>query len=131
MQRYFITGIGTDVGKTVVSAIVTEALHADYWKPIQAGDLGYSDTHKVQDLISNAKTKFYSNAYALKTPMSPHAAAEIDNVKIESSAIKTPETLNSLVVEGAGGVLVPISDAETIVDLMQPTDNFSVLDVAS
>ena len=122
MQRYFITGIGTDVGKTVISAIVTEALHADYWKPIQAGDLDYSDTHKVQDLISNTKTKFYSNAYALNTPMSPHAAAEIDNVSIESSTIKTPETLNLLVVEGAGGILVPISDTETILDLIQPTD---------
>lgn len=122
MQRYFITGIGTEVGKTVVSAIVTEALQADYWKPIQSGDLGYSDTHKVQDLISNTKTKFYPNAYALNTPMSPHAAAEIDNVTIESNNVKTPETLNSLVVEGAGGVLVPISDTETILDLIQPTD---------
>ena len=122
MQRYFITGIGTEVGKTVVSAIVTEALQADYWKPIQAGDLDYSDTHKVQDLISNTTTKFYPNAYALNTPMSPHAAAEIDNVTIESSKIKTPETLNSLVVEGAGGILVPISDTETILDLIEPTD---------
>ena len=122
MQRYFITGIGTEVGKTVVSAIVTEALQADYWKPIQAGDLDYSDTHKVQDLISNTTTKFYPNAYALNTPMSPHAAAEIDNVTIESSNVKTPETLNSLIVEGAGGILVPISDTETILDLIQPTD---------
>ena len=122
MQRYFITGIGTEVGKTVVSAIVTEALQADYWKPIQAGDLDYSDTHKVQDLISNTTTKFYPNAYALNTPMSPHAAAEIDNVTIESSNVKTPEILNSLIVEGAGGILVPISDTETILDLIQPKD---------
>ena len=76
MQRYFITGIGTEVGKTVISAIVTEALQADYWKPIQAGDLDYSDTHKVKDLISNSKTVFYPNAFALNTPMSPHASAE-------------------------------------------------------
>lgn len=122
MQRYFITGIGTEVGKTIISAIVTEALQADYWKPIQAGDLEYSDTHKIKDLISNVKTQFYPNAFALNTPMSPHASAEIDNVSIKSINIKTPETLNSLVVEGAGGVLVPISDTETILDLIQPND---------
>ena len=122
MQRYFITGIGTEVGKTVASAVVTEALQADYWKPIQAGDLEYSDTDKVKDLISNSKTKFHKNAFALNTPMSPHASAEIDNITIKSSTIKTPETLNSLVVEGAGGILVPISDTETILDLIEPTD---------
>ena len=122
MQRYFITGIGTEVGKTVISAIVTEALQADYWKPIQAGDLEYSDTHKVQDLISNSRTKFFSNAFALKTPMSPHASAEIDNVSIQTSDIKTPKTSNLLVVEGAGGILVPISETETILDLIEPSD---------
>ena len=122
MQRYFITGIGTEVGKTVASAIVTEALQADYWKPIQAGDLEYSDTDKVQDLISNSKTHFHENVYALNTPMSPHASAEIDNVTIKSESIKTPETLNLLVVEGAGGILVPLSDTETILDLIKPTD---------
>ena len=122
MQRYFITGIGTEVGKTVASAVVTEALQADYWKPIQAGDLEYSDTDKVKDLISNSKTKFHKNAFALNTPMSPHASAEIDNIPIKSSTIKTPETLNSLVVEGAGGILVPISETENILDLIEPTD---------
>ena len=122
MHRYFITGIGTEVGKTVISAIVTEALQADYWKPIQAGDLEYSDTHKVQDLISNSRTKLFSNAFALNTPMSPHASAEIDNVSIQTSNIKTPKTSNLLVVEGAGGILVPISETETILDLIEPSD---------
>lgn len=122
MQRYFITGIGTDVGKTVVSAIVTEALQADYWKPIQAGDLEYSDTHKVQNLISNSKTQFHKNAYALNTPMSPHASAEIDNIVVKCKHVKTPQTLNSLVVEGAGGILVPLSDTETILNLIEQTD---------
>ena len=122
MHRYFITGIGTEVGKTVISAIVTEALQADYWKPIQAGDLEYSDTHKVQDLISNSRTKLFSNAFALNTPMSPHASAEIDNLSIQTSNIKTPKTSNLLVVEGAGGILVPISETETILDLIEPSD---------
>ncbi|WP_324719798.1 dethiobiotin synthase [Salinimicrobium sp. HB62] len=119
-QTYFITGIGTEVGKTVAAAIVTEALEADYWKPIQAGDLENSDTHKVKKLISNEKTVFHDNAFSLKTPMSPHAAAEIDGVKISAKKIKQPKIKNHLVIEGAGGLLVPINDQETIVDLIKP-----------
>ena len=72
-KQYFITGISTEVGKTVAAAIITEALQADYWKPIQAGELDNSDTHKVKRLISNSKSVFHENSYALKTPMSPHA----------------------------------------------------------
>lgn len=117
--KYFITGIGTEVGKTIAAAIVTEALEADYWKPIQAGDLEHSDTHKIKSLISNKKTVFHENAYALKTPMSPHAAAEIDNIKIRVSEIEEPATKNHLVIEGAGGLLVPLNAVETIADLIQ------------
>ncbi|SOC79084.1 dethiobiotin synthetase [Salinimicrobium sediminis] len=117
--KYFITGIGTEVGKTIAAAIVTEALEADYWKPIQAGDLEKSDTHKIKSLISNKKTVFHENAYALKTPMSPHAAAVIDNVKIRVSEIEEPGTKNHLVIEGAGGLLVPLNEVETIADLIQ------------
>ncbi|MEZ7494789.1 dethiobiotin synthase [Leeuwenhoekiella aequorea] len=121
-NTFFITGISTEVGKTVASAIVTEALEADYWKPIQAGDLDYSDTHKVKEFISNAKTVFHENAFSLKTPMSPHAAAAIDGIYITSAEIKRPETINNLVIEGAGGLLVPISETETILDLIEPDD---------
>jgi len=115
-KKIYVTGIGTDVGKTVVSAIVTEALNADYWKPIQAGDTTYGDTDKVKELISNSTSKFYPNAYLLNTPMSPHAAAKIDNIVIDLSTIHTPQTDNSLVIEGAGGLLVPLNDSETILD---------------
>jgi len=125
---YFITGIGTDVGKTIVSAIVTEALKADYWKPIQAGDLELSDTHKVKRLISNTKTTFHPSAYELNTPMSPHAAAEIDGIIIELKNIKPPKTDNHLVIEGAGGLLVPLNQTETILDLLQP--NYKVIVVS-
>lgn len=127
-QIFFITGISTEVGKTVASAIITEALEADYWKPIQAGDLDLSDTHKVKALISNQKTKFHPSAFELKTPMSPHAAAEIDGVKIASAEIKLPHTDNNLVIEGAGGLLVPISQTETILDLIKP--NYKVIVVS-
>ena len=126
-ETFFITGISTEVGKTVASAIVTEALEADYWKPIQAGDLDYSDTHKVKEFVSNSKTHFFPNAFSLKTPMSPHAAAEIDDVHIISAKLKRPETSNNLVIEGAGGLLVPISDTETILDLIQPEDKVIVV----
>lgn len=121
-NRYFISGIGTDVGKTIFSAIITQALEADYWKPIQAGDLQNSDTHKVRRLISNEKTHFHQSAFELNSPMSPHAAAEIDGVEITSNKIKRPETKNDLVIEGAGGLLVPINGKETILDLIAPQD---------
>ncbi len=128
MKHIFVTGIGTEVGKTVASAIITEALEADYFKPIQAGDLENSDTHKVEKLISNTTTKFHQNAYALKTPMSPHAAAAIDEVDIKAENIKRPQTNNEyLVVEGAGGLLVPLNSKETIADLMKKEDEIIVI----
>ena len=119
-KKYFITGISTEVGKTVASAIITEALEADYWKPVQSGDLEYSDTHKVQELISNKNSVFHQNSYALNTPMSPHASAEIDGVTIELDKIVEPVTENNLVIEGAGGLLVPLNDSETILDVIKP-----------
>lgn len=128
MSTYFITGISTDVGKTIVSAIITEALQADYWKPIQAGDLHNCDTKKVEKLVSNNKSKFHPNSYALKTPMSPHAAAEIDGLKIDLEKIKIPKTKNNLVIEGAGGLLVPFNDQNTILDLIKP--NYKVIVVS-
>ncbi len=121
-NTYFITGIGTDVGKTIVSAIMTEALNADYWKPIQAGDLETSDSFKVKSLISNSKTVFHSNSFSLTRPMSPHAAAKFDGVKITAKKVKRPVTSNTLVIEGAGGLLVPLNQKETIIDLLLPED---------
>ncbi|QYA24603.1 dethiobiotin synthase [Gramella sp. MT6] len=121
-NTFFITGIGTEVGKTVVAAIVTQAMEADYWKPVQAGDLDHSDTHKIQKLVSSDKTYYHKNAYALKTPMSPHAAAEIDGIKIEVKKMKRPRTENDLVIEGAGGLLVPLNDKETIMELIAKED---------
>ena len=118
-MKLFITGISTDVGKTIASAIVTEALDADYWKPIQAGDIDNSDSHKIKRYISNSKTVIHPNSYALNTPASPHLAAAIDGVAIKAEAIKEPQTENRLVVEGAGGLLVPLNDKETILDLIQ------------
>ncbi|MFD2099901.1 dethiobiotin synthase [Flagellimonas iocasae] len=119
-MKLFVTGISTEVGKTVASAIVVEALQADYWKPIQAGDLDNSDSHKIEKLISNNKTIIHPNSYALHTPMSPHAAADIDGIRIDLDKIVAPKTNNHLVIEGAGGLLVPLNDTDTIFDLIQP-----------
>lgn len=119
-MKLFITGIGTDVGKTIASAIVTEALEADYWKPIQAGDLDYSDSHKIKQLIRNTQTQIWPNSYALHTPASPHYAAQVDGVHLDIHQIKEPQTANHLVIEGAGGLLVPLNDSDTIASLIQP-----------
>jgi dethiobiotin synthetase len=119
-MKLFITGIGTDVGKTIASSIITESLEADYWKPIQAGDLENSDSHKVQKFLSNSKTKIHPNSYALQTPASPHLAAAIDGIIIDLQQIKEPKTQNHLVIEGAGGVFVPLNDTDCVIDLIQP-----------
>ena len=119
MRKIFVTGIGTDVGKTVVSAILTEALEADYWKPVQAGDLDNSDSIKVERFISNNKSIIHPEGMKLNSPMSPHAAAAIDNVEIKLSEFKLPETNNNLVVEGAGGLMVPLNDKDLIIDLIK------------
>lgn len=126
-NTYFITGIGTDVGKTIAAAIITESLKADYWKPIQAGDLDNSDSKKVEKLISNEESFFYPEGIALNTPMSPHAAAEIDGIKLLVKNIKRPETSRNLVIEGAGGLMVPLNSKETILDLIQAKDKIVIV----
>jgi len=128
MQKIFVTGISTEVGKTITSAIITEALEADYWKPVQAGDLDNTDSHKVASLISNTKTVIHPSSYELKTPMSPHAAAEIDGIRIDRFHINEPETDNHLVIEGAGGLLVPLNAEDTMFDIIMP--NYKVIVVS-
>lgn len=121
-MRLFVTGIGTEVGKTVIAAILTEALEADYWKPVQAGDLDYSDTHKVRDLVSNDKSVFHPETHALNHPMSPHASAERDGVEISLDDFQLPQTENNLIVEGAGGLMVPLNSKDCIIDLIEKLD---------
>ena len=117
-QSIFVTGISTEVGKTLAAAVLTEALEADYWKPVQAGDLDYTDRDKIRELISNTATKIHPSAYELNTPMSPHAAAEIDGIRIELENIIPPKTENHLIIEGAGGLFVPLNSEDTICDLI-------------
>lgn len=118
-MKLFITGIGTDVGKTIASSIIVEALQADYWKPVQAGDLDNSDSHKIQSYISNSSTVIHENSYKLTTPASPHLAAKLDQITIDIQQIIEPKTANHLVIEGAGGVLVPLNNSDCIIDLIK------------
>jgi len=117
-KNIFVTGIGTDVGKTIASAVLVEALKADYWKPVQCGNLDSSDTLTVQSLISNSESKIHPECYKLKTASSPHYAAEVENIRIELSKCTAPTTERHLVIEGAGGLLVPLNKKECVVDLI-------------
>jgi dethiobiotin synthetase len=121
-NTYFVTGIGTGIGKTIVSSILTEKLQADYWKPIQSGDLEISDSLFVGNLISNTKTLIHPERYRLGQPLSPHLSAKIDGVHITTDSIKKPITDNSLIIEGAGGLMVPLNDKELICDLIKSLD---------
>lgn len=114
-KKYVVTGIGTDVGKTVVSAIIAQALEANYWKPIQSGELDNSDSHKINRLTNNL-VQVLPERYRLNEPLSPHASAAIDGVHLQLSELTLPETHGNLLVEGAGGLMVPINDADLLID---------------
>lgn len=116
---YFVTGIDTNVGKTIISAILVEALKADYWKPIQSGDLDHSDTQKVQALVSHPNSTFFEEQYRLHTPASPHYAAAVDGIEIDLNTFQLPATSNNLIVEGAGGLFVPLNSKALIIDLIE------------
>ena len=120
MKPIFITGTGTDVGKTLVAAIVTEALKADYWKPVQAGFSDGTDSLFIQEMISNNKTTIHPELYKLKMPASPHlsAAAENKEIKIKEIINHLPKTKNRLVIEGAGGLMVPLNKKKMILNLI-------------
>lgn len=139
MNTIFVTGIGTDVGKTVASAILCEALEADYWKPVQSGYDNGTDAQLIQSLIANKKTVIHPETYKLKLASSPHIAARKEEIKIDlnkivedynkivnrESPMVNDSTENSklktenLIIEGAGGLMVPLNDKEFIIDLVK------------
>lgn len=119
-MKYFITAIDTDVGKTIISAIVVKALGAAYWKPIQCGDLVFSDTMKVESLVENVTT--FSEAYALEFPLSPHESARLSDVKVNMEKFSLPKE-RPIVVEGAGGLMVPLNDqGDLVIDIAKKID---------
>ena len=118
-DKIIVAGIDTDSGKTVVSAILCKALKADYWKPVQAGDLENTDSHKIKRWSPD--TTIHPEAYRLTKPMSPHAAAEIDRVRIDETVLQLPTTQNKLIVELAGGLMVPMREDYLNIDWVEST----------
>lgn len=115
----FVTGIGTDIGKTLISAILVEKLKCDYWKPVQSGELENSDTMKMQRLISNITSVFHPESYRLTQPYSPHKSAALDGIEIDEKSIIAPKTNNQLLIEGAGGLMVPLNNHSLVIDLIK------------
>ena len=117
-RAFFISGIGTEVGKTVASAFLQRALKADYWKPVQAGDLDFGDTDRVRSWTGMDASRYHPERYRLRTPASPHYAARVDGVGLQLADFILPDTQGRpLLVEGAGGLLVPINERQTMLDL--------------
>jgi dethiobiotin synthetase len=123
-QRFFVTGTDTDVGKTVVAAALTSGLDAYYWKPIQSGLTPSTDTAAVRRWTGLPAERFLPEVYRLREPMSPHAAAEIDGVTIDVEHIVATElpTDRPVVIEGAGGLMVPLNATELMIDLIARMD---------
>lgn len=119
-RKIFISGTGTGIGKTLVSAILAEAMHADYWKPVQAGYATITDSDWVKTVISNNKSVVHPESYKLKLAASPHIAAKAEDITISLKHIvsRMPATGNDLIIEGAGGLMVPLNDHEFVTDLI-------------
>jgi dethiobiotin synthetase len=107
---FFVSGIGTDVGKTVVSSVLCELLFANYWKPVQSGELGNTDSMKVERLVSFETFNYFPEQFRLTQPLSPHVSAKLDGVHIETTDFTFPEFTGNLIVEGAGGLMVPVNE---------------------
>ncbi|MDI7776641.1 dethiobiotin synthase [Asticcacaulis sp. EMRT-3] len=122
MSRFIITGTDTGIGKTAVSAMLTLSLHADYWKPIQSGAEDGTDRNTVQSLTGLPDARFLPEAYILTQPLSPHRAAELDGVAIDEARLAVPPTSNPLIIEGAGGLLVPVTRQLLQIDLFKAWD---------
>jgi dethiobiotin synthase len=117
MRGYFITGTNTDIGKTVASAWLMLHLGADYYKPAQAG-LEETDRQTVQDITDLPADRFHPCTYELTQPLSPHESAKRDGITIEMDKFSLPQTVHPLIVEGAGGLMVPLNDDNLVIDLI-------------
>lgn len=117
MNKYFVSGIGTGIGKTVASAILSQAMHAGYWKPIQSGDLDDTDSMKIANWTNGVKV--FPERYRLEFPASPHQSSKMENITISVKDCIVPETDRTLFIEGAGGLMVPLNDTEMMIDLIK------------
>ncbi len=116
-QQFIITGTGTGIGKTLAAAILMLGLDADYWKPLQSGTP--TDTDTVKALTALPASRFHKESYVFKQPLSPHIAAEMEGITIDVANIKAPPTPRSLLVEGAGGLMVPVTRSLLMIDLFK------------
>lgn len=118
-KQFIVTGIGTNIGKTVVSAILAQAFKASYWKPIQAGELDNSDSIKVKQWCDNS-VSILPEFVRLKNPLSPHIASEMEGIQLTISDFSIPEVIGDLIIESAGGLMVPINNEGLLfIDLIQ------------
>jgi dethiobiotin synthetase len=127
MRPIFITGIGTEIGKTVIAAILVEALQADYWKPVQAGYALGTDSQFVKTILTNTASKVFPETYKLSMPAAPHLAAKTEGKTISLGRIAEHYSIISqasklMIIEGAGGLMVPLNDNEFIIDLIKKLD---------
>ena len=131
MKPIFISGIGTGIGKTLVAALITQLLKADYWKPVQAGFDDGTDSLWVASMVSNPDTFIHPEIYKLQLAASPHIAAKKENIRIEISKIvrefKKMNSERALVIEGAGGLMVPLNEKDFVIDLVKALDARLVL----
>lgn len=111
-KKYFITAIGTDIGKTIVSAVLCEAMQADYWKPIQCGNLDFTDSDFIR---KNTGQNVFAETHKFQLAASPHLASKQENVFIDLEKLVFPETDNDLIIEGAGGMMVPLNDKNDLI----------------
>ena len=118
-KGYIITGTDTEIGKTIFSAMLTSALKGVYWKPVQAGTEEGTDTQTVKNLTGLPNNHFLPESYILTHPLSPHRAAELDEKEIDITSLKLPDTPSTLIVEGAGGLMVPLSRKTLFIDVFK------------
>jgi|CryBogDrversion2_2_1035213.scaffolds.fasta_scaffold11385_2 dethiobiotin synthetase len=114
-MKFFVTGTDTNVGKTIISAWLCHNLKAAYWKPVQSGTIEGSDSKTISDL---SESEIFPEVYSLKAALSPHLAASLEGIQIDLNKITLPTTDKPLIIEGAGGVMVPLNDTHTILDLI-------------
>ena len=118
-KQFIIAGIGTEIGKTLISAIFRQGLRADYWKPVQSGNPEEADALFIKQMTQVSEAQIWESSYLLTQPLSPHTAAEIDGLRISLNEIKLPATARPLIVELAGGILVPLNEKDTNLDLIK------------
>jgi dethiobiotin synthetase len=126
MKPFFISGIGTGIGKTLIAAVLTEALRADYWKPVQAGLDPRTDSSWLASMVSNRESVVHPETYKLKLAASPHIAARKENIQIDLNRIvddfKQMDPSRPLIIEGAGGLMVPLNESKFVADLVKQLD---------